>query len=201
MGAGFGMMLPGMLQQAMAQQGAQPGVQPPPPQQPAAAKQPAAAQATVVPAAGAAAFADLAPAAAPPAADPREVVRSVVQSAGYTLDESGPLWQVIVPLSATRKQAVRIDFGQKDSSGNPVVAFWSVCGPSVERNAMALLRYNANMLLGAFALRQVGQTEMVVLQATELAEMMSALDVSRLLSAIAWQADQVEQKLSGADEH
>ena len=47
----------------------------------------------------------------------------------------------------------------------------------------------------------VGGAEVVVLQANQLAETLDPLEVSRVLSAIAWQADQVEQKLVGGDEH
>ena len=43
--------------------------------------------------------------------------------------------------------------------------------------------------------------EMIVLQANLMAETLDPLEVSRVLSAIAWQADKVEQKLVGGDEH
>jgi hypothetical protein len=42
---------------------------------------------------------------------------------------------------------------------------------------------------------------MVVLQANQLAEAVAPLDISRVLSAIAWQADQMEQKLAGGDQN
>ena len=77
--------------------------------------------------------------------------------------------------------------------------YWSVCGPYLEKNAADLLRYNTGTLHGAFAVKKVGTAEMVVLQTNQLAEAVTPLDVSRVLSAIAWQADQVEQKLVGGD--
>ena len=42
---------------------------------------------------------------------------------------------------------------------------------------------------------------MVVLQTNQLAETVTPLDISRVLSALAWQADQVEQKLFGVDQN
>ena len=82
-----------------------------------------------------------------------------------------------------------------------MVNYWSICGPASPKNAMTLLKYNTQMLHGAFAARNVGTAEMVVLQANQLAETLDPLEVSRVLSAIAWQADQVEQKLVGGDEN
>lgn len=201
MGAGFGMMLPGMIQQAMAAGSGGAGS---PPSAPRASAPPQAAGAGVA-AAGAAAsamasaadFADLAPVAV----DPKAVVRSVAQAAGYTVEESGDSWQITVPLQPLRKQRIVADFSQKDPSGNPIVAFWSICGPAVETNAMSLLRYNTTMLHGAFAVREIEGAPKIVLQANLVAETLDPLSVSRIVSALAWQADKVEQRLVGGDEH
>ncbi len=195
MGAGFGMMMPGMIQQAMAA-GSAPGGQPggggP---QPAAAPSSAAAAGT----AGAAAdpFADLAPVAA----DPQSLVRATARAAGYTVAESAPAWQITVSLGSLRKQVVHVEFDKKDGEGHPIVAYWSVCGPASEKNAMALLRYNTKMLHGAFAVRTIAAHEMIVLQANHLAETLDSLEVGRVLSALAWQADKVEQKLGRDDKY
>ncbi|MBN2023422.1 MAG: SPFH domain-containing protein [Pirellulales bacterium] len=188
LGAGFGMMMPGMLQQAMRQGAA-----------PADAAAPAGVAAGAM-AAGAAgpSFDDLAPAAP---TDPQAVVRAVAQAAGYTLDESSDVWQVTVPLGALRKQVVRVEFGKSDQDGHALVTYWSVCGPAQPQNALSLLRYNTRMVHGAFAVRQVHGADAVVLQANQMADTLDPLDVSRLLSAVAWQADKAEQKLVGGDEN
>ncbi len=203
LGAGFGMMMPGMIQQAMAAgvAAAQPGVPPPaalaqaPPQAPPQAPLAAAAVAASVPPGPK--FQDLAPVSA----DPKALVRSVAAAAGYAVQESGETWQVVVPVGALRKQKVYVEFGQPDESGQAMVLFWSVCGPVTENNAMFLLRYNAETVHGAFAFRQIEGREMVVLQAKQLAATLTPLEVSRVLSAIAWQADEAEQKLVGSDEY
>ena len=142
-------------------------------------------------------FGDLAPVTA----DPKAMVRSVATAGGYALDESADAWRITVPIGPLRKQAVTVEFGHSDEEGHAMVAFWSVCGPAVEKNATALLRYNAGMLHGAFAVRNVQGADKVVLQSNHLAETLDPLEVSRALSAIAWQADKVEQKLTGRDEN
>jgi membrane protease subunit (stomatin/prohibitin family) len=184
MGAGFGMMMPGMIQQAMAAgSGAAPRTSP------------AGAAAAGVPLGP-----DLSQ-RAPAPADPKAVVRAVATAAGYAMAESAGVLQVTVPIGPLRKQVVNVEFGQADPSGHATVNYWSVCGPYVEKKAAELLRSNAGTLHGAFAVKKVGAAEMVVLQANQLAETLTPLEVSRVLSAIAWQADQVEQKLVGDDQN
>ena len=184
MGAGFGMMMPGMIQQAMA-------------------TGPAGAPRTT-PAGGAAAGVAVGPdfsQLVPVAGDPKAVVRSVATAAGYAINESSNSLQITVPVGPLRKQTVTVEFGQADPSGHPVVNYWSVCGPYQEKNAADLLRYNTGTLHGAFAVKKIGTADTVVLQTNQLAETVTPLEVSRVLSAIAWQADQVEQKLVGGDEN
>ena len=197
MGAGFGMMMPGLIQQAMAS-GGQPAPAPPQPARPAAT---APATAAAGAAAGAAAAGPDFAALAPVTTDPKSMVRGVAQAAGYKIAESGNTMRITVPIGSLRKQLVTIEFGQTDESGHSMVGYWSICGPVTEKNAMSLLRYNTQLLHGAFAARQVGGAEVVVIQANQLAETLDPLEVSRVLSAVAWQADQVEQKLLGGDEY
>lgn len=181
LGAGFGMMLPGMIQQAMAQT---PG-RPAPPATPAGA----------VPVGMS--FDELSAVQV----DPKAVVRAVLQTSGYQATEAGEQWQVVIPVGSTRKQKVFVEFAEKDREGHALVRFWSVCGPADEKNAMALLRYNASLPHGAFAIQAISGTQVVVLQANHLAATLNALVVSQALTALAWQADTVEQKLSGGDEN
>ncbi len=186
------MMMPGMIQQAMAA-GQSPTAAPAPPK---AAPAPAQAGAAAV-AAGGPDFNDLAPVTK----DPKAMVRSVAVAAGYTVEESGDLWRITVPIGPLRKQVVTVEFGRSDDQGHAVVATWSACGPAVIQNAHSLLKHNTNLLHGAFAVRSVQGRELVVLQANHLAETLDPLEVSRTLSAIAWQADKVEEKLTGGDEN
>ena len=190
MGAGFGMMMPGMIQQAMASGGASVAGQSP-------------AQAGGIAGAAAAGmatgpdFANLQGAVA----DPKAVVRTVATAAGYKIEESGDSILVTVPVGPLRKQRVTVEFGQKDSDGNAIVNYSSICGPFEEKNAATLLQYNTSTVHGAFAVKDIAGKQMVVLQTNQAADTISALEVSKVLAAIAWQADQVEQKLTGGDEN
>lgn len=183
MGAGFGMMMPGMIQQAMAGTGA---------------AGPVPAQVVGAGMGVGPNFANLQSAVV---TDPKGLVRSVATSAGYMLEESGDSMKITVPVGSLRKQRVIVEFGQKDQSGNAIVNYWSVCGPFQEKNAATLLQYNTSTIHGAFAVKTIDNNQMVVLQTNQLAETLNALEVSKVLSAIAWQADQVEQKLLGTDEN
>ena len=221
MGAGFGMMMPGMIQHAMAAGGQAapgtpsiPGALPPPggplppgPPRPPGTPSPAAgggsgagtvagAVAGTAAAAGGLDFDDL----APTTKDPKAMVRNVAEGGGYQIAESGGTLQITIPTGSLRKQVVYVEFGKSDESGHGVVTFWSICGPAVDKHAMTLLRYNLKMLHGAFAVRDVNGQSVVVLQANQMADTLDPLEVSRALSAIAWQADKVEQKLVGRDE-
>jgi membrane protease subunit (stomatin/prohibitin family) len=193
MGAGFGMMMPAMIQNAMAagQQRAA-GAQPAQPSAPAAG---AVAVGAAASQGGGLDFGDLQAAAA----DPKQLVRSVAQSAGWQTTESGDLWQIVVPTGSLRKQTVNVRFGTQDDAGHNVISYSSTCGPAVERNAMTLLRYNAQMLHGAFAVQKSDAGELIVVQANQLADTADPLEVTRVITAIAWQADKVEEKLGGSD--
>jgi hypothetical protein len=189
LGAGFGMMLPGMIQQAMA------GAVRPAAAAPAA---PAAAAAPVVAQVVASGpdFAQL----APPALDPKQLVRNVAQAAGWQVHETGDVWQVSLPVGPLRKQTVTVNFAARDTEGQALISYQSTCGPASDRNAMALLRYNAQLAHGAFAVQATGAGEMVVVVANQLVGTADAASVTRTLTAIAWQADKAEEKLGGGDQ-
>jgi hypothetical protein len=133
--------------------------------------------------------------------DPKVIVRTVAAAAGYKIEESGDAMQISIPVGPLRKQRVTVEFGQKDADGNAIVNYWSVCGPFLEKNAAALLQYNTSTIHGAFAVKGIADKQMVVLQTNQPADTISAIEVSKVLAAIAWQADQVEQKLLGTDEN
>lgn len=199
MGAGFGMMLPGMIQNAMQ------GPARVNPNQfqagPTMAVGQASSPATGAGQGGGMDFAGLGRAAPAAAADPKHLVRSVAQSAGWQCLESGEAWQVVVPIGSLRKQTVVVRFDQKDSDGHPLVSYSSACGPSTPENALQLLKFNAQMVMGAFGVQSTPSGDVVVVCASQLAATSTALDVSRTITAIAWQADKVEEKLVGEDQN
>lgn len=196
MGAGFGMMMPQMIQQAIA---ANPQVNRNQFQSP----QPAASGVVPgTPPQTALDFAGLAPAAAAVQVDPKQLVRSVAQSAGYQVTEVGDVFQIVVPVGPLRKQTVTVRFDQKDPAGHALISYSSVCGPSTPENALQLLKFNTQMVLGAFAVQPSPSGDVVVVFASQLANTSTALDVSRVITSIAWQADRVEEKINGeGDQH
>ena len=134
--------------------------------------------------------------------DPKAAVRAVATAAGYVVAESGGALQITVPVGPLRKQVVNVEFGQADPAGHATINYWSVCGPYVEKNAAELLRYNTGTLHGAFAVKKVGDGRHGrSCRPTSWPKPSTPLDISRVLSAIAWQADQIEQKLVGGDEN
>jgi membrane protease subunit (stomatin/prohibitin family) len=194
MGAGFGMMFPGMLQQAM--QGMQPGPQgmPMPQNQMPMPRQGGAPGPIVAPQVTAQTMATQSM-----VADPKQLVRSVAQSSGWQVTESGDQWQIVVPIGPLRKQKVSVQFDAKDTEGNPMLAFSSVCGPATSQNAMELLKFNTQMVHGAFAVESSAAGDVIVVRANQLTATAEPLAVTKVITAVAWQADKVEEKLSGGD--
>ncbi|MCE9545983.1 MAG: SPFH domain-containing protein [Planctomycetia bacterium] len=182
MGAGFGFALPGMIQQAMAAGPA------------SAAPAPPAAAAPAVAAATAAEVKQI-------SADPKALVRLAAQSAGYPIIEQGDAWQITVPVGALRKQMVRVTFNEPDAQGHAMIRYSSTCGIVAPENAMAVLRMNTQLVQGAFAVTNQGAGEVLVLTANQLADTADALSITRVLTAVAWQADRAEEQLGGKDEN
>jgi len=189
MGAGFGMMMPTMLQQAMQ------GLQPAQGSSPAAAAGLGAAAGQ-----GGMNFDALSNSSAG-RDDPRELVRKVAESAGLKIQEDGDLWQITVPIGSLRKQTVTVNFGTKDDAGHGLISYSSVCGPATPQNAMLLLKFNQQMVHGAFAVTSTSSGDVVVVHANQLADTADALEVTRVLTAVAWQADKAEEKLTGGDDN
>jgi hypothetical protein len=125
----------------------------------------------------------------------------VAGAAGWQLQETGDAWQIVVPVGPLRKQTVTVQFGGQDDEGHSLISMTSICGPASERNAMALLRYNTKMVHGAFAVLPTPGGEMIVVQANQLADTADPLTTTRILTAVAWQADKAEEKLGGGDRY
>lgn len=204
MGAGFGMMMPGMIQQSMMGGGYPAGQQQAPQpgsaaqqQSPAAGLNQAAATATAAGLGGALSFDALNRVHI----DPKQIVKHVAETAQWELEENDNEWTVTIPIGSLRRQKVAITFGEKDADGKDIVQYASNCGPFSPDNAMLLLEYNSKMVHGAFAVKKTQSGDIVVVQANQLVDTMDAMDVTRIVTAIAWQADKVEERLTGGDEH
>lgn len=197
LGMGYGMMFPGMMANAYAQGPANMAGQP----FGSAANAPPVAPAATGAAAGAGlAGMDFGGLAAVKV-DPKQVVRTVAKNAGWQVTESGEDWAVTVSVGPARKQVVHVKFGAKDAENHNLISYRSVCGPYSEQNAPLLLRFNTQMVAGAFAVENLGSGDMVVVLGNQLADSANLPETLRLITAIAWQADKVEEKLLGSDEN
>ena len=218
MGAGFGMMLPGMIQQAMAQQqppsasggmgpsggqGPAPGgggsvSSPGPASPPGSAGYPQGQTAAPIPGVVPVDLTDQP--ALSPSKDPLGLVRTVAEAAGYSVAQKENQLDIVVPVGSLRKQVVHAKLEPLQKGEGELLILWSVCGPFQSKYAVSLLRYNSRLAYGAFAIREDGGGPMVVLQANLLPEFLSAEEIKRVLAALAWQADRVEQQLSDIDQ-
>jgi membrane protease subunit (stomatin/prohibitin family) len=197
LGFGMGMAFPAALQQAF---------QPASPAGPAVPVQAAPVAAQIAAAQPVAATAprlnlNALESAAASKNDIRAIVRSVATTSKWSLKEQGDQWSMVVPVGSLRKQTVYATFGRKDDDGHELICFWSPCGPANPSNAVTLLRFNHQTLHGAFAFQPSEHGgEELVLRSNLLADTTDALEVVRVVSAIAFQADEVEQQLTGSDE-
>lgn len=132
--------------------------------------------------------------------NPPEIIKALAKAGGWTIQEKGEGLVLTVPVGTLRRQRIYVDLNAKDQDGHSMVSIWSSCGVISPSNAMMLLRTNSQLMYGAFALQKVGQSEQLVIRANLLAETMDQLEASRAISAIAWQADSIEQQLSSDDQ-
>jgi membrane protease subunit (stomatin/prohibitin family) len=107
-----------------------------------------------------------------------------------------------VPLATSRRQRVFLELDRKDHDGNRVLGIWSTCGAINPTAAMTVLRNNDAMIYGAFAMRKINGSDVLVLRCNLLADLTNIGEIAKVVSAIAWQADEIEQQLTGtADQH
>ena len=181
LGAGLGMMIPSMIGQSMRSAG----------QRPVAGAQGANANAMPT-------FGLSLDALGSGTSDPRQLVREAAALAGWSLNDSLDTWTITVPVSPLRKQLLRVNFND-DGSGHAVIAISSVCGPFQDKSAAVLLEYNSQLVHGAFAVESSDSGKQIVMRTNLLSDATQSFELTRAMTSIAWQADQVEEKLSGTD--
>jgi len=126
-------------------------------------------------------------------------VHQVAKQSGWTLEQIDTnVLSAVVPLAASRRQKVYLELDRKDNDGNRVLGVWSTCGTINPAAAMTVLRNNDTVVHGAFAIRRTNDGEVLVLRSNLIADLTDAGEIAKVVAAIAWQADQVEQQLNGA---
>ena len=134
----------------------------------------------------------------PEPADPDagRALRDLVTRSGFDASASGHGWRMIVPLHLDRHQAVFAGYAGIDAEGRAIVSLVSVCGPASDRDARALLRLNARIVDGHFAIKNLRGEDYFVVIRNLPAEHAAQADANGLVRRIAEAADDLEDRLS-----
>ncbi len=138
----------------------------------------------------------------PDPADPdvARLIRDFVRRGGYELTPSGQGWQAVVPLRLDRRQAVYLGPAGTDAEGRSFLTLVSVCGTVNDRDCRTLLKLNARIVEGHFAIRVLRGEEYFVVIDNLPAETLPSIDAPGVIRRIAELADSLEDRLSrGAD--
>ena len=140
----------------------------------------------------------LGPYEAPEPADPdiAQLIREFIRRGGYEANPSGPGWQIVVPIRLDRKQAVYIGPAGVDGEGRTILGLASICGPVNDRDCRTLLKLNARIVEGHFAIRVLRGEEYFVVIENVPADTLRSLDANGLIRRIAELADGLEDRLS-----
>ena len=190
LGFGLGMMLPQILQQGMQSAGT--------PNAGIGFSAPASATSTAV-APAPVQHLDFSAAKPATAEDLLSQLQRMAKQFGWSMQETDTQsYTVTVPLASARRQRVTLELDRKDNDGNRVLGVWSACGTINPAAAMTVLRNNDSVVHGAFAVKRMADGEILVLRSNLLADLTDAGEMAKIISAVAWQADQVEQQLNGS---
>lgn len=130
-------------------------------------------------------------------ADIQEMIRNASGQTAWAITEDAQQWKITLTLGPLTKQDVHVDFSGTDEAGHRIVSIWATCGELDASNALALLRHNAQIIHGAFAVIRADGADVLVIRGNLLADTADPLELTRTITAVAWQANQVDrQKLS-----
>lgn len=140
----------------------------------------------------------LGPYEVPDPADPdvARQIREFGRKAGYESNPSGQGWQIVVPLRQDRKQAVYLGPAGTAPDGKAILALVSVCGPVNDRDCRTLLKLNARIVEGHFAIRVLRGEEYFVVIENLPVDFLPSIDAAGLVRRIAELADGLEERLS-----
>ncbi len=128
--------------------------------------------------------------------DSGRALRDLVARSGFDTSASGHGWRMVVPLNLDRRQAVYAGYAGTDAEGRPLLSLVSVCGPASDRDARILLKMNARIVDGHFAIKTLrGEDYFVVIQNLPT-EHIDLIDAAGLVRRIAEAADDLEDRLS-----
>lgn len=121
----------------------------------------------------------------------------LVKRSGYEIAAVRHGWRIVVPLPDGRKQSVYAGHAGTDSDKRPILGLISICGPANDRDPRRLLKFNASMADGHFAIKVLRGEEYFVVVDNFPAESVPSLDVQKTVRHIAETADGLERRLTG----
>lgn len=135
---------------------------------------------------------------APEPADPdvSRLIREFVVRTGFESTSSGHGWRITVPARFDRKQAVYAGPAGTDTEGRAILGLVSVCGPANDRDCRILLKMNARVVVGRFAIRVLRGEEYFVVAENFPVETAGSIDARSFVKSIAALADGLEDRLS-----
>jgi hypothetical protein len=128
--------------------------------------------------------------------DVSPILRDLVQRSGCAFSAFGPGWRMVVPLPPDRQQAVYAGPGGTDPDGHAMLALVSVSGPATDRDARTLLKLNARLPEGRFAIQVLRGEEYFVVVHLLRADRTANVDAGPLVRRLAQRADSLEDRLS-----
>ena len=134
----------------------------------------------------------------PDPADPdvARLIRDFARRSGFESNPSGQGWQAVVTLRQDRMQAVYLGPAGTDGDGRAFVTLVSVCGPVNDRDCRTLLKLNARIVEGHFAIRVLRGEEYFVVIENLPSDVLASINAHALVRRIAELADGLEERLS-----
>ncbi len=124
------------------------------------------------------------------------MIQSVAKQSAWQVTEGDFEWKIGISMGPLRRQVVHVDFSSVDEAGHRIVSVWATCGQFDTNHALALLRYNAQIVHGAFAVQTVDGANVLVIRGNLLADTADLLEITRTITAVAWQSNQAEQQFA-----
>lgn len=110
-------------------------------------------------------------------------------------------YTVTVELPGGRKQKVEMMLSLKDSGGEPLVAFYTECGPADPARFEWALKMNLRIPFGAFAVRESSDGDRLVMVDAYLRESVTIKQLRRAVEVLAKRADKMEMESTGRDDN
>ncbi|GIW88700.1 MAG: hypothetical protein KatS3mg108_3024 [Isosphaeraceae bacterium] len=126
----------------------------------------------------------------------RLTLRDFVARSGLPASPAGVGWRVVVPLDSGRRQAVHLAHVGSDPDDRPLLALASIVGPANARDLRDLLRLNARVVEGHFAICLLRGEEYFIVIHNLPADRAAVYDPAALIRRVAETADRLEQRLS-----